>query len=950
LGCFAKHGTLYSQQVRALNLIYGLCSTGKLTKGQHIGIIGGGAAGLTAAVGAAFRGANVTLLDELAGPMELQQNNRQRWIHPFIYDWPYLDDSLFEKFKQGDARLPLLTWSADYAANVARRISSQWDLLQHAYNIDSRWSVTKLKIYRQGSGSVRVRWNGNQDATFSLLILAIGFGLEPKKQGQDSYWAEDDLDGGFRKPKRTQKWLLSGGGDGALIDLMRLSMRRFRQDEILSLFVTTPGIDGLKHDLRNFLFDPATEDEREIAKISKRFEEITVDKELEDIVADQVRRDGPKIVLVTKRRPLYGPGTSILNRLIVRILHELHPKVFEHRVGSVTKVAYGLSNFRVRIRSKRKSTHHKFDRVLLRHGPKHRLPQDFSSIYSSCSSLKSAWKGLSVHEDVTRRQAWPVGFFGPEPTFRTFSAESASATIAGKNVPGYDVNFEESTQRFGFYADAFTVIRHVRSDGTSLVTYAVDGLSVVRGTLKGITFRYKSEAGVVGRVNLEHSSRAGMRWIVEDDLSPSDISLERQNSKVNNSGEVDPIAPVREKVRRLAGTVYFRTPLGPSDQPLTFRLNFRILNGDALSSWEFDQMYNKEQRRHADGKPLRYRTEYLARYVWFPVRMFRIIVNLPTRIAHCVPSVFLLENHHEISRRQVVHAGVVMRRRPAILLPKAIAKPLLPPKDRGMFQKIAPHSWSLSVPKPVVGSCYSVDWRLPISAENSYTRVLEEQSRSFRQALLRYRDQLMQPHDIQRSNRRQHQYELAHQAFTTRSRPSDGLEFVFMTYSERFRRLFVIDGIRNGKSIGLKTRKFSLPFGLGLAGSSFKDGSRVFLINPARTSENSSLLWNKPGVRRPEIDPGYYLRIPGRRRHKFMFQFPVDHPDYDPALCPKGYEPSRQSIGVVGLASSRGDTPLSTIATPDQFSDIHNWCQALCNQLYRILVKGRTVVPSSRIS
>jgi hypothetical protein len=944
LGCFARHVTLYSQQVRALNLIYGLYKTGKLRKNPHIGVIGGGAAGLTAAAAAAFRGAKVTLLDELAGPMELQQNNRQRWIHPFIYDWPYPDNSLFERFKQGEACLPLLTWSADYAANVARRISSQWDLLQDAYDIDPRWCVRKLKIYRRRNGSIDVRWNGNQLETFSLLILAVGFGLEPKRQGQDSYWAEDDLDGGFRKLSRRNKWLLSGGGDGALTDLMRLSMRRFRQDEILSLFVTTPGIDGLKQELRKLRSYAAEADQQ---KISDEFEAIAVDSELKSIVEDQVRRDGPKILLVTKDPSLYGPGTSILNRLIVRMLHELPPKVFEHRVGRVTQVVSKTNDFRVRIRSGRKSTRYKFDRVLLRHGPKRSFPRDFPSIYRSCRSLEAAWKHLSIDDDITRRPAWSNGFFGPEPTFRTFSAENVTTNVGDRNMLDDDSSFEHSVQRFGFYAEAFTVIRHVRSDGSSQVTYAVDGLSVIRGTLKGISFRYTSETGIVGPVRLDASPGSGLKWIAEEANRRVGGPLERGTSAVETPSDPDPVAPVREKVRRLSGTVHFRTPIGPPDHPLSFRLNFRILNGDALSSWEFEQMYNKEQQKHADGKPLRGPTEYLARYVWFPTRMFRVIVNLPTRITRCVPSVFLFDKHDEISRRHVVKSGVVMRSRPRRWSepPKAIAKPLLPPKDMGMFRKIAPHSWSLSVPNPAVGSCYSLDWPLPRSPENSYTQVLEKQARSFREALLRYRNRFLgNPGDQVPIARDRH--ELAHQALVTFYRAvvpgrkrSNGLELVVMAYSEKLRRLFVVDGIRDGRSIGPETRNFSLPFGLGLAGSCFKDGSRVFLIDPAKSSEDSGFSsWRGHAAHRPEADPGYYLRIPGTRRHKFLFQVPVDHPSYKPLLCPEGYERSRQCIGVVGLASIKGEPSLSGIVSPDVFGDIKDFCQGLCDRLYRILV------------
>ncbi|MBV8376473.1 MAG: NAD(P)-binding protein, partial [Verrucomicrobia bacterium] len=88
IGCFARYVTLYSQQVRALNLIRALLATAVIARGKKLAVIGAGASGLTAAAAAAVKGVNVTVMEELEGILEIQQNNRQRWIHPHIFDWP----------------------------------------------------------------------------------------------------------------------------------------------------------------------------------------------------------------------------------------------------------------------------------------------------------------------------------------------------------------------------------------------------------------------------------------------------------------------------------------------------------------------------------------------------------------------------------------------------------------------------------------------------------------------------------------------------------------------------------------------------------------------------------------------------------------------------------------------------------------------------------------------
>ena len=100
LGCLERRVTVYSQQVRALNLIYALEQCAGLQPGARtevrIGIVGAGIAGLTAAAVALQRGFAVTLLEEKPSTVLLwrQADCDKRWLHPHIYDWPQQDLSL----------------------------------------------------------------------------------------------------------------------------------------------------------------------------------------------------------------------------------------------------------------------------------------------------------------------------------------------------------------------------------------------------------------------------------------------------------------------------------------------------------------------------------------------------------------------------------------------------------------------------------------------------------------------------------------------------------------------------------------------------------------------------------------------------------------------------------------------------------------------------------------
>ena len=120
VGTFERGITFYRQQVRALNLIYAFVKArsddGKsiIAPNSRIGIIGGGAFGITAAAAAAYAGFNTRLFEGHQFLLPLQRGCTTRWLHPRFYDWP---DPSSESHV---ARLPMLNWAASTAAVVAK--------------------------------------------------------------------------------------------------------------------------------------------------------------------------------------------------------------------------------------------------------------------------------------------------------------------------------------------------------------------------------------------------------------------------------------------------------------------------------------------------------------------------------------------------------------------------------------------------------------------------------------------------------------------------------------------------------------------------------------------------------------------------------------------------------------------------------------------------------------
>jgi hypothetical protein len=116
LECFSRRVTVYSQQVRALNLVDALCGLGYLRQSKRVAVVGAGFGGITVAAALAQIGVCVSLYDAEPVPMHLQLSSAKRFLHPHIYEWPIKD------INDVDAGLPVLNWYAGYANKVARDI------------------------------------------------------------------------------------------------------------------------------------------------------------------------------------------------------------------------------------------------------------------------------------------------------------------------------------------------------------------------------------------------------------------------------------------------------------------------------------------------------------------------------------------------------------------------------------------------------------------------------------------------------------------------------------------------------------------------------------------------------------------------------------------------------------------------------------------------------------
>lgn len=320
LGCFARHVTFYSQQVRALNLVDALCCTGTLRKGARVGIVGAGLSGLTAAAGALVRGVDVHVFEKAGDPkastgrMLLQDGCDERWIDPFVYDWPLSETGAGDD--EPLAGLPLLDWQAKTADEVRETVLQRFEelvarerkLRGNACIHFHEANVQEHKLKRD-AGGISVEMENGESVAVDVLILAVGFGVEDPRHTSKRYWSND----GLRSDEHNgRQFLVSGLGDGGLTDLMRLCIAEFRHRRVLAAFRNSATI-GMRL--------KAAAEGNGVGLTALFLNEAAALVTLPEVQAKLPTRN-TKVYLMGSPESLLGPQASgsILNRLIVACL------------------------------------------------------------------------------------------------------------------------------------------------------------------------------------------------------------------------------------------------------------------------------------------------------------------------------------------------------------------------------------------------------------------------------------------------------------------------------------------------------------------------------------------------------------------------------------------------------------------------------------------------------
>ncbi|HJP93632.1 MAG TPA: hypothetical protein VJ875_16860 [Pyrinomonadaceae bacterium] len=439
LGNFARQVTFASQQARAFNLVWGLFKANRLTAGQRVAVVGAGLGGLTAAVAALAKECYVDVFEHASQPCPLQRGNDIRFIHPNILRWPE-DGS-----EKANTDFPFLNWTAANVRGVIKQIDLQWNrraskgnrLLRRFFN----YRVNRLYVSPTKSGPQKPWLSANRvvdgvaagdetsdgntpgyvEFAYDCVILAVGFGEERSITGVPflSYWENDSLHQETGRGQRSV--LVSGCGDGGLIDALRLRLQNFDHAEFVREFQNIAGSRQLIEGLRKIESDlrPQAASADISLQLQAGYDALNVPTEVQEYFRRKKRTD----TTVTLNSPLSGPlsfKASLLNRYATYLamryadLHYLSGRVIAER-SDAGGFKIALERDDIGIREGKN-----FDLVIVRHGPENVIRRLVPE--AAISEMQSWWE---TREDITTQPHWQLDDNDrPHRFFRGFETDT----------------------------------------------------------------------------------------------------------------------------------------------------------------------------------------------------------------------------------------------------------------------------------------------------------------------------------------------------------------------------------------------------------------------------------------------------------------------------------------------------------------------------------------------
>lgn len=428
IGGFVRGVTVRKQQIRALNLVWALKENNSLT--GSVAVVGGGLSGVTVAAALTQMSQSIekiVLFERRPSLCPLQRGCDTRWLHPQIYDWPNVHS------ERRTAGLPIMNWREGRASDVVHQLLREWSLRKERVTRRARITEILGAHYLCIDGD-SIEWAGVQHNKsevklaggrdqFDIIIVAVGFG-EERNAGAvtaTSYWRNETY-GQPELDRTVKRILVSGTGDGGLVDLLRVRIQGFRQDTIIEeLFGPRPNAVMALRELHNSFVADRLQQAALFASMSEVLEESLLE-EITKEVRDRLRKDTVATLQVrigegcaTTASSIFGQGASFLHNFLTFLLYRAGG--FALRFGALE--TYDLEAF---------------DKLVIRHGTLRREVLEAVFCGADRMQLILDQKEQEESDRTDDMPSWPARFwdgqFGKTAEWQQEYAPGATVLLA----------------------------------------------------------------------------------------------------------------------------------------------------------------------------------------------------------------------------------------------------------------------------------------------------------------------------------------------------------------------------------------------------------------------------------------------------------------------------------------------------------------------------------------
>jgi hypothetical protein len=369
----------------------------------------------------------VTVFETGYMPFHQQRGNSTRYIHPNWIDWP-LDGS-----DCPHTDLPFLNWSAQRCDKVLREIELQWGSLLNSVNFHRNRTVSEVK--EDGRRAAVIVEKPFMRCESDVIVVCTGFGRERQFTNVPArlYWDTDNL----HQPLSVEgkHLLISGVGDGGLIDAMRALLHDFDHGPVVEKVVRHPPLAAVKDkiieiDRRARAAGP----DKGSSIILKGYEEL----HLADLLPDSLKRavkDNCNVTLNAGTETPFDIRASALHRVIIYGLVEWGRITYLR--GKMIDVARNEPRLKVTFRRETTTTTRTYDEAIIRHGPAE-WPIEF--LFED-KIVKQHLEASGQIKDAARLAYWD------QKTFKSIPLGAESLELSFGRAADYRHDFKEVIER-----------------------------------------------------------------------------------------------------------------------------------------------------------------------------------------------------------------------------------------------------------------------------------------------------------------------------------------------------------------------------------------------------------------------------------------------------------------------------------------------------------------------